>query len=390
MKVFKKLSILIVVVGFLVYSALAWVQPHEKGEGTGHAGNEAEVHAVSQPGDHASGEHLEEDEHAIDKEGFDPKNFIFHHIIDNHEWHILSYNHTEIYIPLPVILYSKYSGFHFFMSSKLKHGHQYQNFELPHHGEYSGQIIETLPDGTVYKPIDFSITKNVVAIFVSSLFILWLFISIANRYKRNPNSAPRGKQSILEPIILFIRNEIAIPCLGEKHVKFMPYLLTLFFFIWFNNMLGLIPVPPGGANLTGNIAVTLTLAFFTFIITTFSGTKYYWEHIFNTPGVPWWLKYPVPLMPAIEFLGMLIRPITLLIRLFANITAGHIIVLSFFAMLFIFGEMDPAVGLASGLLVIPFTIFMTFLELLVALIQAYVFTMLSALYFNDAVAEGHH
>jgi F-type H+-transporting ATPase subunit a len=327
------------------------------------------------------------------EEPINPKEFIFHHIQDAHDWHITKlWNGKDITIPLPVILYSKHSGFHVFSSKKLSHGHTYRNFELPHHGEHAGKIIEHIKgEENVYLPLDVSITKNVVAALFSIILMLWLFISIARRYKKNPLRAPKGMQSLFEPIIIFIRDEIAKPSIGEhKYERFMPYLLTIFFFIWFNNMLGLIPIFPGGANLTGNITVTLTLAFFTYIITSLNGNKNYWKHIFNTPGVPWWLKAPVPLMPVIEFLGTIIKPITLMIRLFANITAGHIIVLSFFAMIFIFGEMEPVAGYSSPVLIIPFTIFMTFLELLVALIQAAVFTLLSSLYFGLATEEAHH
>lgn len=321
---------------------------------------------------------------------FNPRSFIFHHIKDAHEWHIMAINGTEISIPLPIILYSKHSGFHTFMSSKLNHNHTYKGFELPHHGEYSGNIIEHLPNGDIYKPLDISLTKDVATALFSITLMLWLFISIARRYNRNPLNVPKGKQSFFEPIILFVRDEIARPSIGDhKYRRFMPYLLTLFFFIWINNMLGLVPVPPGGANLTGDISVTLTLAGFTFVITTINGNKNYWQHTFNTPGVPWWLKFPLPIMPLIEFLGLFIKPITLMIRLFANITAGHIIVLSLFAMIFIFGEMQPVAGYGSSILIIPFTIFMTFLEILVALIQAYVFTMLSSLYFGMATEEHH-
>jgi len=323
-------------------------------------------------------------------EQFNTRSFIFHHIKDAHTWHVMSINGKDISIPLPVILYSKHSGFHLFLSSKLQHGHTYRNFELPHHGEYSGKIIEHMPSGEIYKPLDISFTKDVAAALFSILLMLWLFVSIANRYKRNPLDVPKGKQSFFELFILFVRDEIAKPFIGDyKYKRFMPYLLTLFFFIWINNMLGLVPVPPGGANLTGDISVTLTLAGFTFVITSINGNKNYWHHIFNTPGVPWWLKFPIPIMPLIEFLGLFIKPITLMIRLFANITAGHIIVLSLFAMIFIFGQMQPVAGYGSTLVIIPFTIFMTFLELLVALIQAYVFTMLSALYFGMATEEHH-
>jgi len=277
-----------------------------------------------------------------------------------------------------------------FSSGNFHHGHSsYNGFRIADEGEHEGKIIEELPDGTVLVPLDLSITKNVAAIFFSLALMLWLFISVANRYKRNPDEPPRGAQSLLEPIIIFIRDEIAKPSIGKHYERFLPFLLSIFFFIWINNLMGLIPVLPGGANVTGNITVTLVLALFTFFITTLNGNKYYWQEIFNAPGVPWWLKLPVPLMPVIEIVGMFTKPFVLMVRLFANITAGHIIVLGFFSLIFIFGEMQPAFGYGVSVLSIAFTIFMTMLELLVALIQAYVFTLLSALYFGMATAEHH-
>jgi len=277
-----------------------------------------------------------------------------------------------------------------FSSGNFHHGHSsYNGFRIADEGEHEGKIIEELSDGTVLVPLDLSITKNVAAIFFSLALMLWLFISVANRYKKNPDLPPRGAQSLLEPIIIFIRDEIAKPSIGKHYERFLPFLLSIFFFIWINNLMGLIPVLPGGANVTGNITVTLVLALFTFFITTINGNKYYWQEIFNAPGVPWWLKLPVPLMPVIEIVGMFTKPFVLMVRLFANITAGHIIVLGFFSLIFIFGEMQPAFGYGVSVVSIAFTIFMTMLELLVALIQAYVFTLLSALYFGMATAEHH-
>ncbi|WP_054715092.1 F0F1 ATP synthase subunit A [Marinifilum fragile] len=194
----------------------------------------------------------------------------------------------------------------------------------------------------------------------------------------------------MEPLILFVRDEIAKPAIGEKkYEKYMPFLLTIFFFIWLNNLMGLVPFIPGGANVTGNITITMVLALFTFIITTFSGNKNYWVHIFNTPGVPWWLKFPVPLMPLVELMGVFTKPFVLMVRLFANITAGHMIVLAFVSLIFIFGQISPMLGYGTSVISVLFVIFMDMLELLVALIQAYVFTLLSALYFGMATEEHH-
>ena len=211
-----------------------------------------------------------------------------------------------------------------------------------------------------------------------------IFGSVAHSYKTRVGKAPKGLQSALEPIILFVRDDIAIPQLGHKYTKYMPYLLTVFFFVWINNLLGLIPIFPGGSNLTGNIAVTMMLALCTFFITTFSGNKSYWGHIFNTPGVPWWLKFPIPLMPLVEFIGIFTKPIALMIRLFANITAGHILVLSLVSLIIILKSS------LVGLIAIPFSVFISLIELLVGFLQAFIFTILSALFIGMAVEEHHH
>lgn len=326
-----------------------------------------------------------------EEEAFDPGSFIFGHIGDAYDWHILSVNEFHLTIPLPVIVYSQNSGLHCFFSSRFHHGHSsYQGFEIAREGAYEGKVVEVLPDGETIRPLDLSISKNVFAVFISLALMLWVFVAAARLYGKRKGKAPKGMQSFVEPIILFIRDDIAKPSIGEeKYERFMPYLLTLFFFIWINNMMGLIPIFPGGANVTGNIAVTGALALCTFIITTLNGNRHYWQEIFNAPGVPWWLKMPIPLLPIIEILGMLTKPFVLMVRLFANIAAGHIIALGFFSLIFIFGEMQPALGYGVSPISILFTMFMTALELLVALIQAYVFTLLSALYFGMATAEHH-
>ncbi|MFC2137860.1 F0F1 ATP synthase subunit A [Bacteroidota bacterium] len=323
------------------------------------------------------------------EDGFKPGEFIFDHIGDSHEWHIITVKGHHVSVPLPIILYSKSSGISVFMSSKLAHGHHFKNFQYGEE-EYKGEIIEINEHGEISVPLDFSITKNVFAIFISLALMLFLFFSISKSYKRAPCEAPKGLQNFLEPVILFIKDDVAIPSIGnKKYERFMPFLLTLFFFILINNLFGLIPIIPGGANVTGNIAVTLALALFTFFIQVFSGNKHFWKHIFNAPGVPWWLKIPIPLIPLIEFVGLLIKPFVLMVRLFANISAGHIIALGFFGLIFIFGQINVVAGYGISVLTVAFTIFMTCLELLVAFIQAYVFTLLSAIYFGMAVDNGH-
>jgi len=216
---------------------------------------------------------------------------------------------------------------------------------------------------------------------------LFVFISVAKTYTANPNAAPKGLQSVIEPLVVFVRDDIAKASIGHKYERFMPFLLTVFFFIFINNLLGLVPIFPGGANLTGNIAVTLSLALFTFVITSFSANKNYWKHVFAMPGVPVWV---LVLLTPIEILGVFLRPFVLMIRLFANMTAGHIIALSFFSLIFIFGEMNVVAGYGVSIFSLAFTLFMTCLELLVAFLQAYVFTLLSAIYFGSAVEEHHH
>jgi len=336
-------------------------------------------------GDHPASHESEE------AEGFDPGIWILEHVMDAYEWHIMTIGETHISVPLPIILFSKTSGFHLFLSSKFHHGHDsYKGFEIAHEGEHEGKIIETGPGGEVTLPIDLSISKTVFAMFISLILLMIIFISVAKRYRKHTLEAPKGLQSLLEPVILFVRNDIAIPSIGERRFeKFMPFLLTVFFFILVNNIMGIIPIPPGGANVTGNIAVTGVLALFTFLITTFSSDRHYWKHIFNAPGVPWWLKFPVPLMPFIELLGVFTKPLVLCIRLFANILAGHFIVLSFIVLIFIFGQIHWIAGYGVSVVSVLFYTFMTLLEVLVAFIQAYVFTLLSALYFGMAREEHH-
>jgi F-type H+-transporting ATPase subunit a len=316
------------------------------------------------------------------EKNFDAGKMIMQHIIDAHEWHILDIGDVHLSIPLPIILYTPGKGLDIFMSGRFEHGH------ATHNGfQYTdGHIVSV--EGILF--YDFSITKNTLAMMISLLILCLVFFSVAKSYKRNRDKAPSGLQSMMEPLILFVRDEIARPSIGPKYEKYVPFLLSVFFFILLNNFMGLIPIMPGGANVTGSVAVCLVLAAFTFVITTFSANKNYWIHIVNTPGVPWWLKFPIPLMPIVEIFGVIIKPVVLMIRLFANITAGHIIVLSFFSLIFIFAEMNEILGLGVSLFSLAFTLFMNMLELLVAFLQAYVFTLLSAIYFGLAVEEHHH
>ena len=322
-----------------------------------------------------------EQNHPEEEKEFNASEYVLGHIEDSHDFHIITVKGHHISVPLPIILYSKHSGFHIFMSSRLTHGHPYKNFELATEGTNKGKIEEHTGH-EVSLPLDFSITKNVFTMFLSAALLLWLFISLASSYKKTGISEPKGKQGFLEPLILFVRDDIAIVTIGkEKYEKFMPYLLTAFFFIWINNLIGLIPFFPFGANVTGNIAVTLVLATFTFVITQLNANKTYWKHIFAMPGVPVWL-YPV--MIPVEIIGLFSKPFALMVRLFANISAGHIIVLTLISLIFIFKTI--LVAPAS----IIFVLFMDVIELLVAALQAYVFTLLSSLFIGLAVQEEGH
>lgn len=338
-----------------------------------------------------------EGEHASSAEKpFNAGEMILEHVLDSHEWHIANFGHTHISIPLPVILVTD-GGIHVFSSSRFHHGEvSYNGFKLETEGKNKGKIVKVLADGittdeSAKLPLDFSITKNVMSLFISVALLMFIFISIANSYAKRKDHAPKGMQSLIEPLIMFIRDDIARPSIGEKRYgRYMPYLLTIFFFIFLNNLMGLFPFFPGGANLTGNIAVTMVLALFTFIITSFSGNKAYWTHLINAPGVPWWLKFPIPLMPIVEIVGVITKPFVLMVRLFANMTAGHIILLGFMSLIFIFGNMSLGLGLSVSPVSVGFALFMSLLELLVAFIQAYVFTLLSAIYFGMASEEHAH
>jgi F-type H+-transporting ATPase subunit a len=317
-------------------------------------------------------------EASAEKKHFDAGELIMHHVTDAHEWHVAG----NVAIPLPVILYCPAKGLSVFMSGKFEEGeasYKGYKYDKEHH------IVSE--DGSKF--YDLSITKNVATIFIAMFIMLWIFLSVAKSYTRSKDEAPKGLQSALEPIIIFIRDDVAKPSIGEKkYLKYMPYLLTAFFFIWISNMLGLIPFFPGGANLTGNIAVTMTLALITFIITMFSSGKYYWEHVLWMPGVP--VPVKILILTPIEILGVFLKPFVLMIRLFANILAGHIVALSFFSLIFIFGEMSLGVGYGVAIFSWAFTVFMFMLELLVAFLQAYVFTLLSAIYFGAALEEHHN
>jgi len=315
------------------------------------------------------------------------KEYINHHLLDSYDFGLFSYtdDHKEVHhvgFPLPVVLWD--GGLKVFLSSKFHHGETVAEVDGNYYKVYHNKIYKTDAAGTItydedhhatnVKPLDFSITKNVVFIFLVSMLMFFMFKRMAKNYQKS--ALPKGMGRLLEPIILYIRDDIAIPNIGEKHYKkYMSYLLTVFFFIWIINLLGLTPL---GVNVTNNIAVTLVLALITFVLTTVTANKNYWGHIFWMPGVPKLMR--IVLAP-IEVLGMIIKPFSLMIRLYANITAGHIVLMSIIGLMFVFKSWigSPlSFGLAFAL---------SLLELLVAALQAYIFTMLSALYFGSAVEE---
>lgn len=340
----------------------------------------------------SEGEKLAEKvEHKEAENSFNATEMIMEHIGDSNEWHLWTTkdNNGEehhVSIPLPVIIKDNL-GWHTFLSSSIAHGHEHDGYTLEH-----GQVVSTtgVKKAALFSIIsgeqksnevffDLSITKNTASMFLSVIFMMIVFIGMARSYKNS--QLPTGIGKVMEPVIVFIRDEVAIPNIGSvKYKRYMPYLLTAFFFIWFNNLFGLVPFFPGGANLTGNIAITAVLAIITLLITLFSANKDYWKHIFMPP-VPI-LLYPI--MVPIEIIGVFTKPFALMMRLFANVTAGHIMILAIISLIFIFKS--PFLGFAS----VPLALFVSVLELLVAALQAYIFTVLSALFIGIAVAEHEH
>jgi len=342
---------------------------------------------------------------------------IIGHVTDSHTWHICDYYSKDgeehsVAINLPIIIIDE-GHLQVFSSKHFHHGHAVYEGKthtyaliggglekeeivcvepttadnadilLSHDGTNYAAILDA--DGKMLKPIDISLTKTATAIFIAVTLLIVIILVSAKKYKVREGKAPHGMQSLVELLVLHVRDDIVAPILGKNTDRFLPYLLTLFFFIIFCNILGLIPFFPAGANITGNIAVTAILALITFFITNINGNKHYWKDIFNTPGVPWWLK-AIPLMPIVELVGVFTKPIVLMIRLFANMTAGHIVILGFITIIFILSNtLGTAVGGAVSVVSVIFAVFINLLECLVAYIQAFVFTMLSALYINMAV-----
>ncbi len=404
-----------------------------------------ENHSESTQPDHD--EHLTAEAHEGDEHGcechvhkgddFEPATTAFHHISDANVFHVAG----DLYVPLPCILYAPAEGLSVFMASKfdigehgtgekaykryvlfdgavmrvpdekfpageveidcINHktvkvdGEEKDQYEVVYNGECYKLDKKTTWDagmlgGGVTSFYDFSITKNVFTMIVTFILLFILFRAVVSGYQKRQGQAPKGVQSFMEPIFTFIRDEVAIPFLGHKYEKYLPFLMSIFFFILGLNLIGQIPIFPGSGNVTGNLAVTAALALFTFFVTNLSGNKHYWEHTLWMPGVPAIIK--ILILTPVEILGLFLRPLTLMLRLFANITAGHVVVIIFVGLIFIFGDSGRSLGggIVGTLMAVPLTLFMLAIELLVAFIQAFVFCILSASYISAAIEEPHH
>ena len=350
-------------------------------------------------------QHEEHHEPVKEKKLFDANEVIFGHIMDAHEFHFLSYKDSDgkehhATIPLPVILYSKERGFTCFMSSKFHHGHEnYNGYKIMTDHELdampdgrkkynAGQIVAVNEKGEIDNSItiyDISLTRNVVQMLLALALLCFILIKVAKRYGtgQGVTTAPKGMQNTMETIVNFVNDEVAKPNLGAKAKKYLPYLLTVFLFILINNIVGLIP---GTANVTGNIAFTFILSIISFVVILFSSNKHYWMHIINPPGVPGWVK--VILVP-VEILGIFTKPFALMIRLFANMVAGHILIICLISLIFIMAGLNQYAGWGFAPFSIAFTVFIYFIEVLVAFLQAFIFTILTAVFIGQAFEGGH-
>lgn len=323
----------------------------------------------------------------------DAKEIVFHHVQDAYEWHITSWRDKHVSISLPIIVYSGETGWHCFSSSHLLHTEEetYEGFKIATEGDYEGKVVEVKANGEEVRPFDISITKTVLSLFINCIVVIGIILYTARYYKKQtPESlAPKGFIGFMEMFIMMVEEDVIKSCIGKDYKKYSPYLLTAFFFIFINNVMGLIPVFPGGGNVTGNIAITMVLALCTLIAVNVFGTEEYWKEIL-WPDVPMFLKCPIPLMPVIEIFGIFTKPFALTIRLFANIFAGHSIILALTSIIFVTASMGTAICTSMSIVSVLFSIFMNSVEVLVAFIQAYVFTMLSAVFIGMSRVEGHH
>ena len=318
------------------------------------------------------------------EEKLDIKGLILEHLADTYEWHLFTWNEKSYTIHLPVILYSKTYGWNVFSSSRLEYVSSLDNpFYIASQGDYAGKIVERNRHDEEVRPLDLSLTKNAVSLLISSFLLVIIILSIARRYKKDTLEGQKGFTGAMEFLIHSMTEEVIKPSIGKQYKKYAPYVLTLFFFILFNNLLGLVPIFPGGANVTGNIAVTMVLALFTFLVVNFTGSKSYYKDLF-WPDVPVFLKVPFPLMQIIEVVGTITKPFALMIRLFANITAGHSIVLGLTTVVFVTVSLGPVINGGMSIISVLFNIFIFFLEILVAFIQAYIFTVLTSVFIGMA------
>ena len=338
--------------------------------------------ATAQETDHIGKEEQAPKSIVKEEKVFDANKVIFEHVLDAHQFHFLTYKDKEghehhVSIPLPVILFSPQEGWSFFMSSEFHHGeHEVDGYRLA-----GNKIVPVDPNVKVY---DLSPTRNVVQMIFALILLVILLINVAKKYQKGigTNKAPTGFQNAIEPVITFVRDEVAKPNLGHDYNKFLPYLLTIFFFILINNIFGLVP---GSANVTGNIAFTAVLGVISFIVITVNGNSHYWGHIFNPP-VPGGIK---PILILVEILGVFTKPFALIIRLFANMLAGHIIIICLVSLIFIFGGLSAAIGWGFSPISIAFSVFIYLIEILVAFIQAFIFTNLTAVFIGQAIEDVH-
>ena len=321
----------------------------------------------------------------------DVKGIIFGHLKDSYHWHIITIGEHEVSLHLPVMLHSKVSGWHFFSSRELEETGSYDGFRIAEEGAFAGKLVEVMPDGSELKPLDLSLTKVALGVIINSILLCLIVMFTARWYRHHSETdkAPGGFVGLMEYVVTMVVDDIIKPSVGKEYKRYAPLLLSLFFFIFFSNLMGLIPIFPAGANVTGNIAVTLFLALITFFTVNIFGNREYWKEIL-WPDVPLGLKCPVPLLPIIELVGIFTKPFALTIRLFANITSGHAIILALTCVIFITANMGPVIGVPMTGISLLFMVFMNLLELLVAYIQAYVFTMLSSLFIGMSRPEHQH
>lgn len=362
-----------------------WAQNVALADGQDLPAEVEEVEKVEEEADEA--QVTEEAEEELDVVGL-----IMDHISDSYSWHIATVNGHHIEIPLLCIVRAESGKWSVFSSSKVSHGHSYKGFHIaPKGAKWEGKLVAEGEDGQLYRPIDLSLTKNAAGLIINSLLLVAVILGVAGWYRRRGcdyRAVPRGFVGAVEMLIMSLEDDIIRPSVGKDYKRYSPYLLTAFFFIFFNNLMGLVPTFPGGANTTGNIAVTLVMALATMFAVNVFGNKEYWKEIL-WPDVPVWMKFPIPLMPVIELFGVISKPFALTVRLFANILAGHTVILALTCLVFISVSMGTTMNVVMTIFSVFLSVFMLVLEVLVAYIQAYVFTMLSSVFIGLSRKEHH-